>query len=201
MVGYDCMNGMTNRLLQDFILDTDGARAWRDIAHVAGVPEGGFEMMIDYPPRLHLRVIEALLDHRLQDPESLWEDFGHYHITSQRHPWIRRLLRFGGADYPAFLRSFPEVRSKFQMALPALPLPMFSGVEDALPDGGARFAFSLQQAGAGQVPLLVGVLRAMADDYGALAVVTGQAGRIVVDVLESHFHRGRSFALTRGDRS
>ena len=46
---------------------------------------------------------------------------------------------------------------------------------------------------------MAGILRQMADDYGALALITtGPGHRIVVEVPERRFTSGRSFALVAG---
>ncbi len=74
------------------------------------------------------------------------------------------MLRFGGVTFVDFLHSLEDLPDRGRLALPDLDLP-----ELHITDHGPDF-FTLkcraELTGAGHV--MVGLLRAMADDYGAL---------------------------------
>ncbi len=69
------------------------------------------------------------------------------------------------------------------------------------PAGEAGFALAVGPGHPGFTPVFAGILRAMADDYGAFALVdlAGPAapGVIHIDLLEAAFAEGRSFHLGR----
>ena len=83
-------------------------------------------------------------------------------------------------------------------ALPDLALPPIS-VSD---QGAGRYALGIGPGGAGLGPLLTGLLRAMADDYGALVLIDpcvegpGGAATIQLSLLEPRFATPRAFALS-----
>jgi len=109
---------------------------------------------------------------------------------------LRRLLRFGGGTYVEFLHSLDDLSDRVRLAvsdlaLPALELRELSTTEcQLLCDPGLP----------GYSSVMVGVLRAMADDYGALVILShdGQhetAEVITVTLVESAFSEGRHFDL------
>ena len=109
---------------------------------------------------------------------------------------LRRLLRFGGVTYVAFLHSLDDLPGRARLAVEDLERPRLE-----LRDHAANL-FSLQchsrYHGFGHV--MMGVLRALADDYGALVLMefreaTGGVEVIDITLIDSAYARGRAFDL------
>ncbi|MFW5641467.1 MAG: heme NO-binding domain-containing protein [Roseicyclus sp.] len=190
------MHGMINRALQSFVVSTYGPAIWEEILDRAGAPAGGFEAMVQYPHALTLACMEATVEVLEKEANALLEDIGTYLVTDPRLEPLRRLLRFGGASFAEFLFSLDEMPERARLALPDLQLP-----EIALrPEGGGSYMVAVRWALPGAAPLLMGALRAMADDYGAL-VTMELAGhgdgeeRLRVTVFDADFTAGRAFSL------
>ena len=193
------MHGLINRALQCFIRDTAGPEAWLVVARTAELGFDGFETMMSYPPAITEQVIKAALDQLGRKRDGLLEDFGTYLVSHPNLESVRRLLRFGGVSFVDFLDSLEDLPERGRLAVPTLDLP-----EMELTDLGAGM-FGLTCAhlidGAGHV--ILGMLRAMADDYGALVVLehlgTDQGRECISVHLLDHRHwSGKRFDLSAG---
>lgn len=190
------MHGLINRAIQSFLADTYGPDVWAVIAREAQVPVGGFEAMLSYDAGITgamLIAAESVLD---RPREGILEDLGTYLVSHPNREGLRRLLRFGGMNFLDFLHSLEDLPDRARLALPDLDLPDLM-LTDA---GGDRFMMTChsQIPGAGHIAL--GLLRAMADDYGALVLLdhlgTGTDGEVVaIHLLERRFAEGRRFNL------
>lgn len=193
------MHGLLARTLQCFLQDTYGAGTWAEIARRADLDSPDFEAMLNYEPATVARVLEAAVLSLDKAGDAILEDIGTYLITHPNNEGLRRLMRYGGIDFIDFLHSLEDLPGRARLAVADLDLPELELCDR---DGGA---FELlcrprrsHPRGLGHV--LVGVLRAMADDYGAL-VMLGHAGesaaheRIDITVVQTDFAAGRSFEL------
>jgi hypothetical protein len=193
------MHGLINRSIEAFVADTYGAARWAAIARAAGVPEDGFEPLQCYDDALTARVLAAAAAELDRDAAGLLEDAGHYIVTNPGLPAPRRLLRFAGDSFADFLHSLEDLHDRARLALSDLDLPRIEVTEDA------PGRFTLRHAwAAGMGPMLTGALRAMADDYGALALIEPAPSRrddgcetILVRLLEPDYAAGRGFSLGR----
>jgi hypothetical protein len=187
------MHGLINRSIERFLKDTYGAQVWQTVATAAQVPACGFEAMLRYDDALTLAMLDQAAK-RLAKPRAvLLDDLGAFLVTLEP---LRRLLRFGGVDYPDFLLSLEELPARARMALPELELPqlLLSSVDQG------RHALLVRGAVPGWGAVVTGLLRAMADDYGALALIELQPAEggldlVCVDLLEARFASGRRFDL------
>lgn len=192
------MHGLINRSIEAFIADHHGAAVWADIARAAAVPNGGFEPLQSYDDAVTVRVLDRAAVVLGRGPAALLEDAGHYLVTNPGLARPRRLLRFGGETFADFLHSLEDIHDRARLALPDLDLPRIDVIEDTPGRFTLRYAWA-----AGLGPMIIGALRAMADDYGALAVIEpGRArasgpGTITVRLMESDFAKGRDFRLGR----
>lgn len=194
------MHGLVNRSIQCFIRDVYGADVWQQVCAAAGLGHADFEAMLHYDDADTLAVLRAASARLDKGVEALLEDMGHYLVTQPERDALRRLLRFGGADFADFLHSLAELRDRGRLVLPEIDLPQITVTEAA----GGCFTLSFRW-GAGLLgPAVLGVLRAMADDYGVLALLDHQPSAtpgapetIGVQLLAAAHSRGRSFALGR----
>ncbi len=159
-----------------------------------------FEPVFHYEEGLTKRVLALCAQHLDKSRAEILEDFGTFLVANPDNTVLRRLLRFSGADYETFLYSLEDLRGRARLAVPDLSLPE---VELEELDGGEFEVFCRSQdTGFGYV--LLGVLRAMADEYGALVMIdykgkSGNADRIHVNLLDGDYSGGRDFDLTTGD--
>lgn len=191
------MHGLINRAIQRFAEDTHGPAVWAAAAEAARPGLAGFEAMLVYDDALTGRVLEALAARVGLPPGMLLEDLGTYLVRHPNTEAIRRLLRFGGESFCDFLHSLDDLPGRVRLAVPDLRLPALT-LRDLAP---GRFLLSAGPGLPGFGHVLAGLLRAMADDYGALALVDlledGSAGaRLSVTVAEAAFAEGRRFDLS-----
>ncbi|RVV98811.1 heme NO-binding protein [Mesobaculum littorinae] len=164
MTGY-VMHGLFNRALQRFVQDTYGADVWDDIARSADLGLVCFEALLVYDDDLTEAVLRAGSKRLDKSREALLEDMGTYLVSHPKVTAPRRLLRFGGEDYVAFLHSLDDLPDRARLAVPDLDLPQMRVREGR--DG--RYLVHCRCRFAGEGLVLLGILRGMADDYGALA--------------------------------
>ncbi len=193
------MHGLINRAIERFVRDTYGRDAWQQVVQDAGLEFSEFESMLIYDEALTFQVLAALSAHLGKPTPDVLEDIGTYLVSNPRVESLRRLLRFGGVTFTEFLHSLDDLPERARLAVSDIDLPRLELREHA-----ADF-YSLtchgRHPGFGHV--IVGLLRAMADDYGALALLEhkgGCAGRESVEIrlLNMTHATGRDFKLGAG---
>lgn len=206
------MHGLISKAIQSFLQDSHGIALWEEVALRSGVAlqlgPDGFEAMQRYDRTL-VEAVLATASQALATPrESLLEDLGTYLVSNDRLEALRRLLRFGGVSFTDFLYSLDDLQGRTRMAVPELELPELSIDED----GPGRFILTCHQCPGGFGHVMVGVLRTLADDYGALAVLEHRGCRpaegcgarradqtsdelIAIELYDPAYHAGRSFEL------
>lgn len=193
------MHGLVNRSIQSFLQDTYGAPAWKVIRVAAGVKFRDFEAMLDYPDELTHDLLDAACDHLDRPQSDLLEDLGTYLVIHPNMNAVRRLLRFGGHTFDEFIYSLEDLNDRLQLAMPDLELPPLEMCEFSA----SSFSLSCHWQTAGFGAVLLGILRALADDYGALVLMElvtnptddGVTEAVRVEVLETAFASGREFQL------
>ncbi|QIE41942.1 heme NO-binding protein [Rhodobacteraceae bacterium SC52] len=190
------MHGLVNRAIQCFVRDTYGGATWERLAKQAEAPVAGFEALFIYDDEVTDRMIDAAEEILGRSRETILEDLGTYLVSHPNVGSLRRLLRFGGDTFVEFLQSVDDLPWRAALAVPDLDLPYFDVVSED--DGVVRVLCRSERPGFGHV--LVGVIRTLADDYGALAILEHE-GREGVDewisvrVLSAEFSEGRPFQL------
>lgn len=185
------MHGLINRSIEGFLRDTYGDAFWADVAEASGIDARGFQTVRHYPDTISY----ALINHAtllLDKPETeLLEDLGAW--LARVEP-IRRLLRFSGRDFADFLHSLEELQGRAHMVIPDLGMPRVrvearSGDEMriVMPD-----CFNEWRS------VMAGLVRGMADDYGALGLIAVEGIAVVVLISHDAFSEGRGFELGAG---
>ncbi|HBM62188.1 heme NO-binding domain-containing protein [Salipiger marinus] len=193
------MHGLIARTFQCFLQDTYGQAVWEEIATAARVDPPGFEAMLDYAPDRVEAVLVAATERLHRPRETILEDVGTYLITHPNNESLRRLMRYGGVDFIDFLHSLEDLPGRARLAVADLVLPDLELRDDMT----GQFLLLCHGSGAGLRgfgQVLVGVLRAMADDYGALVILDHRGRRcgtevIDITVVEADFSEGRDFDL------
>ena len=193
------MHGLINRALQCFLRDTYGAPLWQAVTREAGLGFDTFEPMLLYELEQTRAVVAAaarLLD---RPSETVLEDLGTYLVSHPNLEALRRLLRFGGVNFQDFLHSLEDMRGRGRLAVPDLDLPVL----DLREDGPEHYLLTCRSPLPGAGHVVMGLLRAMADDYGALVLLDhrgpGVAGEeIAIHLPALRFAEGRRFDLSAG---
>ncbi|WP_069300890.1 heme NO-binding domain-containing protein [Neptunicoccus sediminis] len=161
------MHGTINCGLQVYVCEIFGPDIWEDSCARAGLSGFSFETMLTYDDALTERLLTALTQVLGRDRADLLEDFGTFVVSEDRLKSVRKLLRFGGESYVEFLQSLEDVHDRAKIALPDLDVPRF----ELETHGGDRFTvhYKFEKLGFGAV--FLGLLRGMADDYGALILI------------------------------
>ena len=189
------MHGLVNRSFQNFLRDTYGAMLWDAVVVAADLPPQGFEALLSYDERLTDSMIAAASARLGKPADALLEDFGIYLAGREG---LRRLLRFGGADFVDFLYSLEELPGRVRLAVPDLILADVT-LSQSPP---SRFVLGFRGGHPCLVHVMCGILQAMADDFGALALIAaaGDAASLQVDLIEASYAVPRDFVLTLPDR-
>lgn len=193
------MHGLINRSIQSFLRDTYGEELWRRVVQDARLGFDNFEAMLGYDDALTDTVLDAAARALDRPRETLLEDLGTYLVSHPNLERLRRLLRFGGVSFVDFLHSLDDLPERGRLAVPDLELPQF----ELHPLSGQQFQLRCTAPRPGFGHVMVGVLRAMADDYGALAMLDYAGSddgveKITIDLLEVRFATGRPFSLSSG---
>jgi len=192
------MHGLVNRAIQCFVRDTYGAETWEALARRGDLPLAGFEAMFVYDDAVTERALAAAVDVLGRPRDGVLEDLGTYLVSHPNVEPLRRLLRFGGESFAEFVESLDELPRRAALALPELALPAMEVVPVDETGGEMRICCCGPRAGFGHV--LVGMLRTLADDYGALVLLDhegrdGDAEWIRVTIMSGSFSKGRPFRL------
>ncbi len=193
------MHGLINRSFQNYMCDRYGRDVWLKVAGIADVSPPEFEAMLSYDDAITPAVLDAMGEVLGRPRSEVMEDIGTYLVSHPNTEAIRRLLRFGGMNFEDFLHSLDDLPDRTRMAVADLHLPAIELHDQA--EG--RFCLICESPLAGFGHLMMGVLRVMADDYGALAWLdleekdTGQEV-VHIQLVETDFADGRAFELGAG---
>lgn len=190
------MHGLVNKALQSFVTHTYGPAVWSAVAETAGLDFDNFEGMLTYEDALTDRLVEALRLELSRDPQEILEDVGTFLVSDPASERLRRLLRFCGVSYVEFLHSLDELPERVRLAVSDLDLPMLELREHAAD----RYSLTCGDGIPYFSSVMIGVLRAMADDYGALVTLDrqhmpGGGEAISIELVETAFAEGREFDL------
>lgn len=195
--GGALMHGLILKTLQVFVQDTYGPDSWADIADQAALDAPEFEAMLNYPKEIFSDVLQAG-EKVLNKPwEAILEDVGTYLVSHPNSEGLRRLLRFGGVDFTEFLHSLDDLPDRARLAVADLKLPDLE-LRDLT---SVQFSLKVEGDLPGFCFVIMGVLRAMADDYGALVLLDHAGGPserlqlVDVTVVETAYAEGREFEL------
>lgn len=190
------MNVLIGRALEGFLRDTYGGDAWNRIRDEAdsGVEffSGDGSVYGDEVSHQLDDVISAAVGVLGKTHDDLLEDLGTYLVSHPNLDPLRRLLRFGGLTFPDFLHSLDDLPDRARLAMSDFRLPTLEVIEDEP----MVFDLMVGRNGFGFGRILVGLIRAMADDYGSLALIDlVDDGRLRIEVHQTEFAEAKPFEL------
>ncbi|MEG4645638.1 heme-NO-binding protein [Paracoccus pantotrophus] len=183
------MHALVNRCIEAFLRNSYGSTTWQQVAAEVDVHPDGFLTWGSSPDSVTRSIVIASARRLDKSVGELLEDVGSW---LSRQEQIRRLLRFGGSNFQEFVESLRELPGRIQLVIPDLAFPGFAVLSDA--PGHYRIIARPHQPGLMRV--LAGMLRVMADDYGALAVISVVRNRIDIDVVLPDYSSKRGFELS-----
>lgn len=191
VMGSD-MDALLLRSLQSYVIDTFGAGRWQSVCRRAELSILSFEPMLHYEPGSADRIGRVVAEVLGRPVDAIWEDVGTHLVTNPEREGIRRLLRFGGITFADFLYSLEELPGRARLAMPDLELPDVTLDEV----GEDRFKLRCQSHLRATQRVLVGLLTAMADDYGALCLIEAETADCTsISVLDPRHAKARRFDL------
>jgi hypothetical protein len=195
------VHGLVNRAIQSFLKDNYGRELWDETVDLAETGLDDFDTMQVYDDEITAAVISAA-SRVLRKPRSLLlEDIGSYLVSGERMQAVRRLLRFGGLDFTEFLYSLADLPGRARMAVPDIGLPEM----DLRENGDHSYVLTCVHPVEGFGHVLLGLLQALADDYGTLALIEhvgrqGQTDTLSVRLVETDYAEAKDFALISARR-
>ncbi len=193
------MHGMINRSIERFVRDTYGRDMWIGVTQRVNLGFTEFESMLTYDQQTTMDVLDDLAQTLDKPVTDVLEDIGTYLVSHPNLEALRRLLRFSGVTFVEFLHSLDDLPARARLAVSDLELPSLE-LREFSPASYGLTVHSGQCRMAGFGHVVMGLLRAMADDYGVLVFLEHKGagdGREVIDVqlLETAFASGRAFDL------
>ncbi len=193
------MHGLINRAIEMFVRHTYGSKDWVALTKKLDLGFTEFEAMLTYEDWVTDQVLAELVERLGKSRTDILEDIGTFLVSHPSAEALRRLLRFSGSDFVEFLQSLNDLPARARLALDDLKLPEIDLREHNL----GQFSVVVRDATGGPVEfghVLIGLLRALADDYGALVLLDHKGGRggteiISVQILQKAFSEGRAFEL------
>ena len=128
--------------------------------------------------------------------DEFLQNLGTYLVSQPSQQSVRRLLRFGGVDFVDFLYSLDDLQDRARLAVADLSLPQLELREHTV----NQFSLTVRSNIAGFGHVLIGLLTAMADDYGALVMLEfggrqANVETVAIALLEASFASGNNFEL------
>lgn len=193
------MHGLINRSIERFVRDTYGRDAWIGVTQRLDLGYTEFEAMLSYDDEVTARMLEDLARELDKPVADILEDIGTYLVSHPNFEAVRRLLRFSGVTFEEFLHSLDDLPARARLAVSDMELPRLELREFAT-DSFCLSVYSRHMNMPGFGHVVTGLLRAMADDYGALVLLEHKGGGddheiIDVKLLETAFASGRTFEL------
>jgi len=190
------MHGMINRAIERFVRDTYGREIWTKVTQKAGLEFSEFEAMLSYDDALTFDVLAAVAEVLENPVVDVLENIGIYLVSHPNVEALRRLLRFGGVTFTDFLYSLDDLQERARLAVSDLHLPQLELREHTTD----FYSLSCKAPRAGFGHVIVGLLRAMADDYGALVLLDHKGAQDGIEIIEVRLltvthASGRSFDL------
>ncbi len=182
------MNGLINRSFELFVRESYGERVWERLARQARVDSRGFLLLQNSPDSVTLLLLAEASKILRKPADELVEDLGGW--LTRREP-IRRLLRFSGRDFPEFIEAVSEFPDRALMLISNLEIPRIKVTTHSR----SLYQVEIDSDTGILTMMLAGVLRGMADDYGALAVIQIEGTALRVDIALSEYSATRPFAL------
>ena len=190
------MLGLICKSIEGFVRDKHGDESWARICAAAELPFERFDVMRRYDLAILPRLSMATMAELERPHFAILEDIGHWICTHPPLEPVRRLIRFSGTDFVDLLYALDEIDDRMRIAWPGLQMVEFRTTQH----GPGDFTIACHSSFPGAAACLTGMLRAMADDYGTLAIIEPDRSdksmqQVSVRVFDQTFQTPREFNL------
>ena len=162
------MYGLVNNGIRTFIVDNHGQDTWRRICEKAAITDEEFENLTAYDDAITYALVGAVSEELGLGADTVLDVFGHYWVGFSKSTSIGKLVDQGADTLIDQIRSLDEMHERVQMTMPHLDPPSFEFEE--MPDGNHRLHYMSSRKGL--APMVIGLLRGMADECGVSIDVT-----------------------------
>ena len=119
------MYGLVNKAVEDLVTTKFGARAWQDVASMAGVDDVGFISMDPYPDEITYGLVAAASKVLKIPVDQLLEAFGEYWTLYTAREGYGDLMSISGDNFENFLENLDGLHSRIALSFPDLKPPEF----------------------------------------------------------------------------
>ena len=182
------MHKIATNCLEMFLKDAYGDDLWQSVADAAGFDSGDLLNWHGASEEVAESIFVEASARLGKSRQEFLEDMGAW-LTHQEP--IRRLLRFSGGRFYDFLGSLREIVPRIKMVLPDIGISNLR----VSTNGTGSYCILGKEEDVDFIWIISGAIRGMADDYGALAVISTSANSVNVDVALPEFSERRGFSL------
>ena len=194
------MLGLVNRGLRAFVMKYHGRSAWQRLVASDPPLPSDFEVLMDYPADMTHALVAKIADLRSISQPDVLEDLGTFVVTSFWDARLRDLLLSCGGDFSEFMENLPHILSGV-----AKVNRVYGNWRISI-EQRSRDQFELRYHGSlGAVSsLVIGLFRALADQYGALVTCSHRRSINDVEPMEAFviriFDKGETGATSPAPR-
>ncbi|MEM9707536.1 MAG: heme NO-binding domain-containing protein [Pseudomonadota bacterium] len=167
------MYGLVNNGVRTFVVNAHGEDTWRTICRKADVPDEEFENLTAYDDAVTYALVGAISEELDCPAEQVLDIFGSYWVGFSKSTAIGKLVDQGAETLIDQIRSLDEMHQRVQLTMPHLDPPSFDFEER--PCGTHRLHYMSNREGL--APMVIGLLRGMAEDHGVSIDVTHEESR------------------------
>ncbi|MFD1795718.1 hypothetical protein FQV27_03915 [Paracoccus aurantiacus] len=184
------MHGFIIRGIELFLRARHGDWVWASVCAATGLDRRGTQIMKHYQQDMVQHMILAAGAALQMERDELLEDIGGW---IPRLDGMRHIMRFSGSRFEDFVLSLDDLQDRASVVLPGLNLPRIT----TYLIGAQHYRLAVQSEAREWYPVLAGLLRGMADDYGVLAMVEREGGALDVQIADDRFAEGSDFSFAQ----
>lgn len=182
------MHGFIIRGIELFLRARHGDAVWAAVCATTGLDRRGTQIMRSYRTEMLQRLVLSASNVLQMERDELLEDVGGW---IPRLDSVRYLMRFSGSSFEDFVLSLDDLHDRARVVLPGLELPKIASQMV----GPQRYLLEIVSETRDWYPVLAGLLRGMADDYGVLAIVERNEADLDIQIADNCFAEGTQFSL------
>ncbi|MEL7296822.1 MAG: heme NO-binding domain-containing protein [Pseudomonadota bacterium] len=163
----DSVYGLVNQGVKDMVLEAGGEALWQQVRAKAAVDLDEFLSMQAYDDAVTMGLVAAASEVLSTPADTLLEGFGHHWIGFTSKSGYGPLMAVSGDTLEEFLSNLDQMHARIKNSMPNLDPPSFTC--EAQPDGAIQVSYYSNREGL--VPMVVGLIKGLADKFGQQAEV------------------------------
>jgi hypothetical protein len=161
------MYGLIHRAMQQMVIDSHGALAWKAIETEQGIGPAELISLSTFEDALTIRLLTAVSDMRDEPIEDTLRVFGRYWVSFVSKDSYGTILDFTGRDLATLLRNLNRMHQTVQVTMPDAVVPNFTLLEESA-DG---LLVEYRSARSGMQPMVLGLLEGLVAKFALTAQV------------------------------